>query len=173
MDERAQPAAESDDWLLHLSRTLSATVRSARHPRLYRRIGEEANVDLSEHLYLLFNRIAEYQPVRMATLSTVMDLDRSTVSRQVAELSDAGYVQRVPDPDDRRSMILILTRTGEKLLDRVWQVWSRILQQLTAEWSAEERNTFTALFDSLSQALKELSGDDDPIPSPGLRNTWP
>src|SRR6201993_510598 len=58
-------------------------------------------------------------------LSTQLQLLPSRVVAFVDELEDRGYVERRPNPDDRRQYALYLTADGRKLMEKV----SRIARQ--------------------------------------------
>jgi DNA-binding MarR family transcriptional regulator len=79
------------------------------------------------------------------TIPAVADqlgLDRSVASRMVADAVAAGYVTRQPDPADARRVVLAATSAGRTLLGqaRAWQ--QRVFQELTAGWSAADRERF-------------------------------
>jgi DNA-binding MarR family transcriptional regulator len=48
-------------------------------------------------------------------LAERLDLDNSTMSRHIQGLVEKGYVQRQPDPKDRRCVVLGLTEQGNSL----------------------------------------------------------
>jgi len=48
----------------------------------------------------------------MLDLGDAVVLSRTRVSRVVDELEGAGYVERVPNPEDRRSALAVLTKEG-------------------------------------------------------------
>lgn len=52
----------------------------------------------------------------VSDLSDCMHLSRPNISRTVDELVNSGYVRRRRDADDRRNIILSLTRDGQKLI---------------------------------------------------------
>lgn len=47
-------------------------------------------------------------------LSEALSVDTSTLSRQVQQLVESGWVSRLPDPRDRRYVVLSLTAAGEQ-----------------------------------------------------------
>ena len=69
-------------------------------------------------------------------------LDKSTVSRQLAELETGGLLQRVSDPDHSRKLRLELTDEGSSVLfiARAGQR-ERLKQQLNS-WSQDDVSTF-------------------------------
>lgn len=54
-------------------------------------------------------------PLRLNDLASDLYLDKSTTSRIVDSLEKKGYVERSPDPSDRRALKLEATGTGERL----------------------------------------------------------
>src|SRR5437763_9402036 len=58
-------------------------------------------------------------PRRQGELAELSLLDPSTVSRHVAQLARAGYVQRRPDPQDRRAVPLVASEAGERVAHEI------------------------------------------------------
>lgn len=54
--------------------------------------------------------------LRMQDLGLKAVLSRTRVSRIVGELEDAGYVERIPDPDDKRATLAAITASGRRAL---------------------------------------------------------
>lgn len=80
---------------------------------------------------------------------------RSGRSRQhinilLNELEDAGYLTRVPDPDDTRGKIVWLTQRGMNLLAAV----RTEIDAIEADW---ERTLGKRRFTALKQSLAELA----------------
>ena len=58
-------------------------------------------------------------PLRLGDLATHLYLDKSTTSRIVDGLEAKGYVERRPDPADRRAVLLQATDSGLRLVRRI------------------------------------------------------
>ena len=58
-------------------------------------------------------------PLRLGDLATHLYLDKSTTSRIVDSLERKGYLERRPDPSDRRAVLLEATESGRRLVDRI------------------------------------------------------
>jgi DNA-binding MarR family transcriptional regulator len=56
--------------------------------------------------------------MRMSELADTLLLSRGGATRQVARLEEAGLVERVIPPDDRRATYAVLTEKGLALLDQ-------------------------------------------------------
>lgn len=66
-----------------------------------------------------FNALADlvvHGPLRTSELAERLLVDLSVASRQVNALVRAGYVERAPDPHDRRASLLSATPDGERAL---------------------------------------------------------
>jgi DNA-binding MarR family transcriptional regulator len=57
-------------------------------------------------------------------------MTKQTVGEVVTDLEKRGYVERVPDPDDRRVKIIRLTTKGRDVYLTGWQ----LNQELEEEW---------------------------------------
>lgn len=93
--------------------------------------------------------------VRLTELATLLQLDSSTVSRQVRALEDAGLVERAEDPGDRRANVIALTDIGHTELNRQRAArWAGISLAL-AEMPVTRRARILDLFDELSAAVDQ------------------
>jgi DNA-binding MarR family transcriptional regulator len=91
--------------------------------------------------------------MRASDLADAVMSDRSTVSRQVAHLVDLGYVERRPDPADRRAFHLTLTKAGARALDVRLRARDQHLGRLTHDWTEEDRCGLARLVDRLARDL--------------------
>ena len=91
-------------------------------------------------------------PVRLSDLAGSLELDLSTVSRQVRQLVDGGLVSRQSDPDDGRATRLTLSGRGRAVLEAVKAARREVLAGTLAQWSAEDRC-------ALAEAVDRLAGD--------------
>lgn len=60
---------------------------------------------------------------RPAAISAHLRLESSTVSRNVERMRASGWLETVPDADDRRAQPFQLTRAGWKLVERAYPLW--------------------------------------------------
>ena len=88
-------------------------------------------------------------PLRQSTLAEAVHADPSTVSRHVALLVERGLVLRVADESDGRASRLELTDAGRAQLDQLRAERVTYLRTVTADWTDDELETFTTLFDRL------------------------
>jgi DNA-binding MarR family transcriptional regulator len=102
-------------------------------------------------------------PMTVGDLAAQLGLTMSTVSGLLAGLDQAGFIERVPDPTDRRRTIVAIAdsqrATAEAWLDGVAAPLARVLARL----AAEERSAFLKAMDMLEAEFR--NGGDDGMPA--------
>lgn len=91
--------------------------------------------------------------MRMGRVSELMAVDMSVSSRHVAHTVDRGWVERLPDPADKRSRILHLTGAGEDMLAVLDRRLTDMLTRTLAEWSDEDVELLTTLLARLRDSF--------------------
>ena len=110
--------------------------------------------------YWLMIRVSEHSPIRLSELADSVELDLSTVSRQMSDLVSKGLVTKVPDPNDGRASLLSLSDRGAAVLESVSEARRQVLAEVVADWSGEERTALAVGLVRLAaglQATKEGS----------------
>jgi DNA-binding MarR family transcriptional regulator len=97
--------------------------------------------------------LVEAGSMRASDLAQAVLSDRSTVSRQVAHLVELGYVERRPDPADRRAYHLVLTEAGARALDAHCRARDEHLARLTRTWPEVDRRALARLLERLAGEL--------------------
>src|SRR3954466_2140216 len=76
--------------------------------------------------------------VRVSEVAEQLSVDLSVASRQVAALVVAGYVEREPDPDDRRATRLRATAAGTRVLTESHKRMVSTATSALSGWSDQE-----------------------------------
>lgn len=149
-DSAPEPArTELYDQLQYQVAIFARRVEQARIGAL----GEQRN-SMDRAAFLLLNRLDRTGPVGVKALAQAMSIDSSTVTRQVAPLVDCGLVDRVPNPDDGRAVLLELSARGRQRLEEVRSSRQDLMRVLLADWPDEDQETFVALLTRFNQAIK-------------------
>jgi DNA-binding MarR family transcriptional regulator len=90
--------------------------------------------------------------VRASDVAQALGLDKSTVSRGIAQLDRLGLIERVPDPDDGRARLLRLTEDGAKR-------FGAIRSQRRAEFAAILERWDRSDLEKLARLLHRLNTD--------------
>jgi DNA-binding MarR family transcriptional regulator len=108
-------------------------------------------VSLSEARALI--ELASARGIAQGELASVLQLDKSTVSRLAASLERKGWVRRGRDEDNQRYVRLYLTPQGADVAARVWRTWLSQQARILAGLSADERAGLTAGLRGLIRGL--------------------
>ncbi|AZI59347.1 MarR family transcriptional regulator [Nakamurella antarctica] len=117
------------------------------------------NAQDSDHSdYVLLVTLVKEGPRRASDLAGHACVDPSTVSRQVASLVKAGWVERQADPDDGRASILVPTAAGAARVENNIRLRGMVMAPVISGWSHAERDTFARL---LSEFIDGVTGNFD------------
>lgn len=152
------PSIPHWDWLQLVVPPVRDVVRASRQAKLHGFIRKMSGVDIDipESVVLALTRIGDFQPIRLSDLAVQMDVGRTTLSRQLAELETLGCIERAPDPADGRAAFVTLTPTGVEVLRAIWGAWATTLAEVTADWTEDERKVFLELLTRFADGLTEI-----------------
>lgn len=97
--------------------------------------------------------LGRYGEMRMSRLAELLSVDMSVTSRHVAHVADRGWIERFPDPADKRSRILRLTGSGQEQLDELSLRSSRLLADRLSHWSDDEVGQLIELMGRLRESF--------------------
>lgn len=95
--------------------------------------------------------------MRMSRLAELLDVDMSVASRHVAHLAERGWIDRLPDPYDKRSRVLRLTPGGAEVLRTCSEALARTLARRLQDWPDEDVTHLTRL---LARLREDFNGGD-------------
>jgi DNA-binding MarR family transcriptional regulator len=93
----------------------------------------------------------------MNELAAMLWLDKSTASRVVDGLQEAGYVRRAPNPSDGRSLLLEPTSAGRALHTRIVRGLIEEKKALLRDFAPEVRQEVARLIARLARAAADRS----------------
>ena len=108
---------------------------------------------LSRTQYTALHLLDAQHGQRLVDLATALLCERSTITRMVDRLEQAGLVRRQADAEDRRSQRVVLTREGVSLCDKVTRLYEESLQQRLGVLSRDEQDHLVALLQKLQTGL--------------------
>jgi DNA-binding MarR family transcriptional regulator len=103
--------------------------------------------------YLALRTIEDMGPLSTKALASALNLDASTVTRQIAALESGGYVDRRPDPNDRRSSTILLTEAGRQTMDGVEDERRQGIEVLVDAWDDQEKAVLGRVLNKLNRSL--------------------
>jgi DNA-binding MarR family transcriptional regulator len=102
--------------------------------------------------YTLLEFIAQAECAHAVDLAGAYGLDKSTVSRQLAELENDGLLTRSADPSHPRHQRLELTSDGNRRLRRTRAAQRAAIKAELTSWEPRDVTTFATLFARFSDA---------------------
>ena len=97
--------------------------------KLDRARGDE---EVTEAQAKILMEVGRHPACLVMQLSEYLHMDKGNLSRRLKKLEEAGYVKRFPVDEDRRLHVLILSRTGRKLVNRMeWNEGAADFSSLT------------------------------------------
>jgi DNA-binding MarR family transcriptional regulator len=104
--------------------------------------------------YIVLNAL-DRSPVRsQAALAEAIGADKTRIIPTLDDLQDRGFIERRPDPDDRRVRLLELTEAGRGAKDAAQQEIQLGEERWLGKLSADDRRLFL-------RVLRQLSATED------------
>ena len=105
-------------------------------------------------LYRIFMLLSQdEEPLTMGRLSSELDVPLSTTTRIVDGLVQAGMVERVTDPSDRRVVRVGMSKNGRELYEAGIAYNKQRIAKLLCVFTAEEQEQFLKLMNKLFDAI--------------------
>lgn len=83
-----------------------------------------------------------------------LDMDKPTISAIVQRLTEKDYLERLPNPKDKRSYLLNLTNTARKKIPHLEEINQAVLSTATEQLSEKEINRFEATLNHMIENLR-------------------
>ena len=135
-----------------MNRPLSAVEESAAVAltqsvhRLSRRLRKRAALQLTPSQISALATVGRHDQIRVGELARLEQVGKSTITRLVSHLEQAGYLRRSVDPDDGRSYLVSLTdQAAEALRAAEARQHVYLTRQLDALDPADRDALFAAL----------------------------
>jgi len=91
--------------------------------------------------------------LRVSEIASLINLDVSTVSRQLKALNEKGLVERTLDEADGRAAYFELTAAGHEVFDTLTERRRSVISEALKGWDAKSRASLASLLDRLNDDL--------------------
>ena len=108
-------------------------------------------------------RFVREDGMRLTELAQLADMTKQSIGEIVDDLAGRGYLERFPDPDDKRAKLIRLTAKGEKAQSIGFGLFAKLEQRWGERYGAERIAELRALLEEIAateapQSVPELSG---------------
>lgn len=123
-----------------------------RATRVVARRFDEAlrHLDLTNGQFSLLMSLNRPEPARMRSVSTLLAMDRTTLTANLKPLERRGLLKIAADPADRRSKLLTLTAKGRALLVSAMPIWKQTHAELDRLLTDPDSDSLRAGLNALS-----------------------
>ena len=99
--------------------------------------------------------VGKTENISIAELAQALNLDTSTVSRTIEGMVGAGLVKRTANPDDRRSVYLVLTEKGKSIYNDINSTYDDYYAEILADIPQEKQRQVIESIELLAQATSK------------------
>ena len=117
---------------------------------LVRRSSAKFDLTLSQSLVLLY---VPFDGITISDLSQKLGVDISTMTRNIQRIEKKKLIIRKPNPDDKRSIKLLLSPRGQKIANSVNESMSENLQEIFDKYDFDTSNQIINNLESLGWDL--------------------
>ncbi len=126
-----------------LIRLGEATRRSS--PRPHRALDRAA--------YVILRFLQEAGPQNVSAVANRLNLDGSTVTRQVSAMHRDGLVERHPDPADGRGTVIAASPRGLEQVEAVSTARRELYDVVLKDWTGPERRELATMLERLTRDM--------------------
>lgn len=99
--------------------------------------------------YSLLENVSRTEPVSLTALGAILELDRSTIGRNVKLLVERGLLERGASEQDQRETTVRLSDAGREVLRDALPVWAHAQKRIETALGNEGTDTLHRLLDGL------------------------
>lgn len=94
-------------------------------------------------------------------LARLLNVNKSSVTRQLSALEERGYIRREPSKADKRILLVYLTEQANALISRIFSCYRDWNNYLTQDFTDEEKETLSRLMVRIAARAEEyVKGGD-------------
>ena len=136
------------------------------HRRFQREMDEtlaEFELDWVEYKLLgLLSREGEVYRSSPGKLGRIMELSSGAMTNRLDRLEEAGFLRRLPDPDDRRGILVELTADGKRVYEEAVGVQGRKEALVASALTIAEKKQLNALLRRMMLEFERAEGGPPP-----------
>lgn len=110
-----------------------------------------------------------HEGINQARLAELLEIEPISLARLIDRMAQAGWVERRPDPQDRRAWQLFITEKAKPLFAEMIEIGREVRAEALHGFSAEESDTIMELLLRTRRNLSEktVKADDPASPMAG------
>jgi DNA-binding MarR family transcriptional regulator len=117
------------------------------------------SLGLTRAQWSVLAHLSRQEGINQATLADILEIEPITLVRLLDRLEAAGWLERRPDPRDRRARLLFLTEAAHPMLDRMRALGAETREEAVAGLSEEDRERLIDTLVVIKKNLSETGGE--------------
>ena len=97
------------------------------------------DIGLTKSQWIVLAHLARHEGIHQGGLAEILELEPATLGRHLDRLEDTGWIERRPDPSDRRTWRLHLTGKAAPVLEKMGDLVEVTTQEALAGLDAGEQ----------------------------------
>lgn len=139
-----------------LGRLMTAfRLMQTQHARVLHHESQTRGLNATDSRFVFFLASADGEGVTPKQSGEYLELSTGAMTSLIDRLEQRGHIERRPNPNDRRSVLLHLTPSGEAVAQQIGAVYSAAFREVT---TPSERQALTDAFTRLGDELGRRSG---------------
>ena len=100
--------------------------------------------------------LSHYGEMNQARLADLMEVAPISAGRLLDRMEEGGWIERLPNPDDRRERQVRMTAKAQKALNAARRVGDEIAEEALSGFSAEEHEQLIAMLGRVRANLSRI-----------------
>lgn len=129
MIQEGRDIMNQDEWIFALADDMIQEL-SALHRWILRSDGTGINTNLP--IFNVLKLVKKQGPISMSAIAQTLYYSKQNLTHIVDHLVKEGYVERLPDPSDRRVLNIVITDRGRKFMaENIEVLKNRLVEDLS------------------------------------------
>ncbi|GAM57314.1 transcriptional regulator, marR family [Vibrio ishigakensis] len=94
-------------------------------------------------------------PCTANDISQFLNRDKAQVTRLLSSLISLELIEKMPNPEDKRSQLLSITSKGAEILEQIQEIDAEIFEQMCSDISEDELKQFKAISSKMHENLSQ------------------
>lgn len=118
---------------------------------------------LTRPQWLALVRVKRRPGASQSELADMMEIEKAPAGRIFDRMVEKGWIERRPDPADRRINRIYLTELGERVHAAIWPISESTVADALSDLSGPDKDRLALLLSRVKTRLVEIA-DSDPTP---------
>lgn len=111
-------------------------------------------LNLQKGQFAFLTRICETPNINLMELSNILTVDKSTTTKAIKKMVEAGYIEKTQDLNDKREFKLTPTKKGLEIYNFIIEEENRSIDICLEGFTDEEKNIINNLLERMSVNAK-------------------